>query len=350
MAFSIFPLNIGSDRLRMRKTYALLASAVLLTAILFPAQAKLLDRVIVGNQSRTIKKALSEGKSVLIAEAKVFNQIADFEQSHSPLGGDYRPPLTYWVNRHTKAPLVLGGRDEKEGRGKVLTNEYFFYIVEPGLYDFAGYVRKTARIDASQLRRAGKGAANSGLGFVSYSTSTLPSLYSYTAWVPPSAIGSTYNGHTITHWYQPGYYEDRLGTVATDAILVDMRGIPPLDSVGKPNLASLLVEPGTISVVTDFDIDFTHGACDEPAQNHWVCALESITLAVPLAPQESAVQKQMTALKYKSDITDRIVTAFMVPGQYFSGLKPRLAEGKRTVAGEPYMQYRVTNSLWTRRK
>src|SRR3546814_4413820 len=56
---------------------------------------------------------------------------------------------------------------------------------------------------------AAKGVIRSAIGFVNFSTTELPMLHKYQAWVRPVG-GSTFNGHTITNWYSPGYYEDRV--------------------------------------------------------------------------------------------------------------------------------------------
>src|SRR3546814_15969441 len=84
---------------------------------------------------------------------------------------------------------------------------------------------------------AAKGVIRSAIGFVNFSTTELPMLHKYQAWVRPVG-GSTFNGHTITNWYSPGYYEDRVDVNSSNAILVDMRGVSPYADDGTSNLAS----------------------------------------------------------------------------------------------------------------
>src|SRR3546814_844989 len=92
---------------------------------------------------------------------------------------------------------------------------------------------------------AAKGVIRSAIGFVNFSTTELPMLHKYQAWVRPVG-GSTFNGHTITNWYSPGYYEDRVDVNSSNAILVDMRGVSPYADDGTSNLASFLVAPAPI--------------------------------------------------------------------------------------------------------
>src|SRR3546814_3264005 len=84
-------------------------------------------------------------------------------------------------------------------------------------------------------------------------------LHKYQAWVRPVG-GSTFNGHTITNWYSPGYYEDRVDVNSSNAILVDMRGVSPYADDGTSNLASFLVAPGHLAVIGDFEMDFSRSA------------------------------------------------------------------------------------------
>lgn len=37
----------------------------------------------------------------------------------------------------------MGGYTTKEGVGKILTQDYHLFILEPGIYDLLGYVHKT---------------------------------------------------------------------------------------------------------------------------------------------------------------------------------------------------------------
>src|SRR3546814_17166579 len=89
-----------------------------------------------------MENALAEGKSVLVAREPVFNPLVGF-QPGSIFGGDYRPPLPYWLHRDTQSQLVLGSSSAKEGRGRLLTGDYSFFIIEPGYYVLVRYVDKT---------------------------------------------------------------------------------------------------------------------------------------------------------------------------------------------------------------
>ncbi len=310
--------------------------------------AGLTQKLIVGNQSRTINRALAAGKSVLIAEKTIFSPHTSFGESSSPLGGAYRPPLTYWLHRHTEDTLVLGGYTTEEGRGKLLTNEHHFFIIEPGLYDLVGFVKKTRRMQHLVNQPVATAPIRSALGFVNYSLTSLPALYSYTAWVSPNYSGSTFDGAMMTHWYSPGYYEDRVGETSEDAILVDMRGVAPYAANGKSNLATFLIAPGQVAVIGDFQLDFTHSDCDKPAKGQWVCALQSLTFATPYAPQQTDVQKTMAQLGYKPALVDNVGTAMLIPGQFFIDQKMKLAPGLRTTSGEPYAEYRITSTLMSK--
>src|SRR3546814_21089130 len=71
---------------------------------------------------------------------------------------------------------------------------------------------------------AAKGVIRSAIGIVNFSTTELPMLHKYQAWVRPVG-GSTFNGHTITNWYSTGYYQGRVDVKSSYAILVEMRGV-----------------------------------------------------------------------------------------------------------------------------
>jgi hypothetical protein len=342
--------RIEISRIKFRSAGAALLLTLALSAAPLVSYAGISQKLIVGNQSRTIKRALAEGKSVLIAEKTIFSPHTDFGESPSPMGGGYRPPLTYWLHRGTQETLVLGGYATEEGRGKLLTEEHHFFIIEPGIYDLVGFVRKTRRMSDLINQPKAPTPIRSTLGFVNYSLTTLPALYSYTAWVSPSYTGTTFDGSMMTNWYSPGYYEDRVGETATDAILVDMRGIAPYAQNGKSNLASFFVEPGQIAVIGDFKLEFTHGDCDKPAKGQWICAIESLTFATALTPQERDVQKAMTQLGYKSPLIEKINTALLINGEFFAGQKMKLAPDMRTTSGEPYAQFRVTSKLMERKR
>jgi hypothetical protein len=303
--------------------------------------AQIVQKLIAGNQGRTIERALAEGKSVLVARKTMFDPLVGF-QSGSIFGGDYRPPLTYWIRRGTQEQLVLGSSTSEEGRGKILTGAYHFFIIEPGYYDLVGYVEKTSHMGSSDFHKASE-PIRSAIGFVNFSTTTLPMLHKYKAWVRPAG-GDTFDGHTITRWYSPGYYEDRVDLNSTDAILIDMRGVAPYAEDGSSNLASFLIGPGHIAVIGDFQMGFSHGDCDSPAKGQWVCALESMSLAMPFVPQHADVQAHMSEAGYKPALVSKLETAMLLPGQFFSGQRMRQAPGLRTTDGKPYALFRNTST------
>lgn len=307
--------------------------------------SQILGKLIAGNQERTINRALADGKSVLIAHKTVFEPLTHTGEQASILGGEYRPPLTYWLRRGTKDQLVLGGYSTDQGRGKLLTPRYHFFIIEPGVYDLVGYVKKTRRQSELAARPLATSPIQSRIGFVNFSTSTLPGLQEYTAWVPPAAAGTTFNGHTLTHWYSPGYYEKRVRDVAASAILIDMRGLVAYDANNDGNITNFLAQPGQIAVVGDFDLDFTYGNCDLPAEGHWVCPLDSLTLAMPFSPQQDDVRKAMSAAGYRADLVNKVDSSPLLPGQFFVQQKMKIAPGLHTTRGEPYAQFRITSNI-----
>jgi hypothetical protein len=303
--------------------------------------AQIIQKLVAGNQGRTIERALAEGKSVLVARKTIFNPLVGIS-SGSIYGGDYRPPLTYWVHRGTQDQLVLGSSTSEEGRGKVLTGNYHFFIIDPGYYDLVGYVEKTSSKGISDFSKASE-PIRSAIGFVNFSTTTLPILHKYKAWVRPAG-GDTFDGHTITSWYSPGYYEDRVDLNSADAILIDMRGVAPYAEDGSSNLASFLIGPGQVAVIGDFQMGFSHGDCDSPVKGQWICALESVSLAMPFAPQHAAVQAHMSEAGYKAALVGRLETAMLLPGQFFAGQRMRQAPGLHTADGKPYALFRNTST------
>lgn len=325
--------------------YFFFVLAIFMLTMPFTANAQIVQKWIVGKQSSIIKKALSQGKGVLLAHKTVFNPLMDVGELPSVRGGDYRPPLTYWLHRDTKATLVLGGYDSEEGRGKLLTNNYHFFILEPGMYDLAGYVKKTRYMENPENLPRADSPIRSSIGFVNFSKTVLPALQSYTGWVPPRSAGTTFDGHTITNWYDPGYYEERVRMVGDDnAVFVDMRGLVPYSPNGDANIASFLIEAGQIAVVGDFQLDFTHGKCDRPASGQWVCPVDRMTLAMPFSPQQDDVQNAMKAVGYKSELIGKVSTALLIPGQFFSNQKMKHAPDLRTTRGQPYAMFTARSS------
>src|SRR3546814_2382026 len=78
--------------------------------------------LVAAKQGRAIENALAEGKSVLVARETVFNPLVGFRPG-SIFGGDYRPPLTYWLHRDTQSQLVLGSSSAKEEIGRASCRE-----------------------------------------------------------------------------------------------------------------------------------------------------------------------------------------------------------------------------------
>lgn len=296
--------------------------------------------VQIANNSIQVDRALSSGKAVMISRAQTFNPESDVSASIE-LDGAYRPPLTYWIHRETKNPFVLGARDSDDGKGGVLTDAHYYYVLEPGIYDFAGYVKKQRLGNLNNLARTDKGI-NSNIGFVNFSETTLPNFYTYQAWVPSSYTGSTLNGNTITNWYAPGYYATRGARNTTKGIFVDMRGLVPNAPNGKGNIASFFVLPGQIVVVPDFKMDFTHGECNTPSAGQWVCPLTSLELSAAFTPQHEETQATMRRFFYSDALIKKVESSFLVPGEFFRLNKMELDTKHRTTQGQSYGKFRVT--------
>jgi hypothetical protein len=294
----------------------------------------------VANNASNVSAALAQGKAVMISKAGTFNPDMDILE-HSQLAGAYRPPLTYWIHRQSKKVFILGAADSAEGQGKVLTDQHFYYVLEPGLYDFAGYVQKTRFGSLGNLATTDKGI-QSNIGFVNFSATTLPTFYTYDAWVPPSYSGSTFDGQTLTHWYGSGYWEERGARRASNGIFIDMRGLVPNAANGNANIGTFLVEPGQIVVAPDFEIEYTHSACDQPAEGQWVCPLTSLTLSAAFTPQHLAAQDAMRRFRYDPALIKRVDSSYLVPGEFFKNKKMSVAESYQTTEGKPYGQFRVT--------
>ena len=298
----------------------------------------------VANNGSDVNQALASGKAVLISTVGTFNPTTDLSESIT-LPGSYRPPLTYWVHRQTKKTFILGARDSDDGKGKVLTNSHYYYVMEPGFYDLVGYVKKERLGSLDSLARATT-PIKSSIGFVNFSKTTLPSFYTYQAWVRGGPVGTTYNGNTVTQWYSPGYYEERGAYRKTSGIFVDMRGLVPSAPDGSSNIGTFLLEPGKIMIAPDFKMDFTNGPCDTPADGQWVCPLTSLTMSAAFTPQHDEVRKLMTQFTYKADLVKQVDTAYLLPGKFFSTQKMEFDPESRTTLGQPYSKFRVTlNSM-----
>ena len=294
---------------------------------------------VVGN-SNAVSSALTDGKAVLIAKAQVFNPNMDVIE-HTQLQGSYRPPLTYWIHRASGKVFVLGAADSEEGRGQVLTDAHYFYVLEPGFYDFAGFVQKTRFGDVGALPLS-KTGIQSNIGFVNFSRTSLPSFYTYQAWVPPGYSGSTFDGNQLTHWYAPGYWDERGATQQSEATFIDFRGLIAHDGAGKPNFASFLLAPGQIAVVPDFEVEYTHDPCDAPVEGQWVCPLSSLTLFAAFTPQHREVQETMARFTYSAELVKRVESAYLLPGEYFKNAKMEASNRFYTADGNPYGSFRTT--------
>lgn len=316
-------------------TARLAATALAMAAILSGCGA-----VQIANNSIQVDSALSNGKAVLISKAQTFNPDSDVSESIK-LNGSYRPPLTYWIHRETQKPFILGARDSDEGKGGVLTDEHYYYVLEPGIYDFAGYVQKQRLGNLNKLPRT-NATIKSNIGFVNFSETTLPSFYTYQAWVPSTYTGSTFDGQMITNWYSPGYYKTRGAYNTTRGIFVDMRGIAPHAPNGKANIASFLVMPGQIVVVPDFFMDFTHAECNTPAEGQWVCPLTSLDFSAAFTPQHEATRRTMARFHYSDALIKKVESTFLLTGEFFRNQKVELDTKHSTTQGESYGKFRVT--------
>jgi hypothetical protein len=317
----------------MRKNFVALATLLVLALSGCGA-------VQIANNSIQVERALSNGKAVLISKAQTFNPETDVSESIE-LDGAYRPPLTYWINRETKKPFVLGARDSDEGKGGVLTDQHYYYVLDPGIYDFAGYVKKQRLGNLNNLARTDKNI-KSNIGFVNFSETTLPNFYTYQAWVPSTYSGSTFDGNTITNWYSPGYYATRGARNTTKGVFVDMRGLVPNAANGKPNIASFFVLPGQVVVVPDFKMDFTHGECNAPSEGQLVCPLTSLELSAAFTAQHEATRETMKRFFYSESLIKKVESSFLVPGEFFRTQKMEVDTRSRTTQGQPYGKFRVT--------
>ncbi len=318
----------------LNRTYAIISLSIAVTILAGCGLAQVMYN------SSDVEAALNSGKAVLVSHAATFNPDMDVIE-HTQLPGNYRPPLTYWIHRETKKTLVLGAHDSAEGRGKVLTNRHFYYVVEPGFYDFAGYVQKTRFGELKQLPIT-TAPIKSNIGFVNFSATDLPTFYTYESWVPPSYSGSTFDGNMVTNWYAPGYWEERGATRTDKGIFIDMRGLVPHAANGEPNLGSFFVKPGDIVVAPDFEIELTHGACDKPVEGQWVCPLTSLTMAAAFTPQHEEAQESMAQFRYNPELIKRVSSVFILPGAFFKNSKMEVARNYITTEGKPYGRFRVT--------
>lgn len=308
-------------------------SPILLGAFLYnPALAK---------SNGEIDAALSKGSAVLVSNSiKSFNPEMDVQEIIL-LPGVYRPPITYWVNRFTKKPLIIGSHDTNEGKGKRLTDRYFYYVVEPGIYDFVGYVLKTRFVDLGNLKTTNQ-PIKSNIGFVNYSSTQLPDLYTYDVWIPPQYSGSTFDGTTITNWYDDGYWSKRKAYQKTNAYFVDMRKLVSNDGKGNANIASFLVEKGQIALVPDFKIEYTTGACNTPIAEQYLCPLTSLTLYSSVDPQLKKLSKSMYEKNYDRDFVSKITYANLIPGEFFKKNSVEFSNKYVSEDETPYWKLRAT--------
>src|SRR3546814_17086260 len=82
-----------------------------------PGQAQIIQKIVAAKQGRALENALAEGKRVLVARETVFNPMVGL-QPGAIFGGDYRPPMTYWLHRDEQSKLVPGSSNAKTGRGR----------------------------------------------------------------------------------------------------------------------------------------------------------------------------------------------------------------------------------------
>lgn len=305
------PASASSQALR-----AFLLAAALLSA----GCSSMVSNAIVGNQAGTIEKALREGKAVLAAKKTIFDPAVGSIELIS-LAGELRPPMTYWRRAGDSGQLVLGGSSTQEGRGKLLTKGYHFFIVEPGRYDLLGYVHKTRMLsNLYELPRATE-PIKSTIGFVKLSGTTLPSLYEYQAWIPPQSHTRLMPQNVVATWYTPGRWQSEVGSRQISAGFVDMRGMAAHDQDGEANLASFVLQPGQLALIGDFGMEFTHGKCDLPEHNQWVCPIVTLTLRPAISDFKADLQKDMEETGYPPSLVLAVQTARIVPGRFFRSSK-----------------------------
>ncbi len=295
----------------------------------------------IAREDGNINAALKSGKSVLVANSiKSFNPEMDVQEIIA-LPGLYRPPITYWVNRFTGKQLIVGTHDASEGKGKRLTDEFFYYEVEPGIYDLVGYVLKTRFINQSQIKIT-YDPIKSNIGFVNYSSTELPDLYTYDVWIPPQYSGSTFDGATITNWYDNGYWSKRKAYRKTNAYFVDMRKLVSSDGEGNANIGSFLVEAGQIAMIPDFKIEYTIGACNAPVEDQFICPLTSLTLYSSTDPQSRRLKESLNKKRYDASFIANISYPSFLPGEFYK--KNSVEFSTKYVAEDesPYWKLRAT--------
>lgn len=272
-------------------------------------------------QTSKIEKALGEGKVVLVYSRTVFEpRVGSTELIR--LAGSLRPPVTYWRRVGSKDIVTLGDDGTRPPGAHELTRADQFYILEPGRYDFLGYVQKTRQLtNLYELPKAER-PISSSLGFVKFSATTLPRLFSYTETIPAKQTASLMPGGIIGVWYEPERTESRIGTGVAKAGFVDMRGMPTNTLAGAPTLGSVNLEAGQIVVIGDFGVDFTFGACDAPQDGKWICPLTTLTLEPAVGRQEAPFQERLAEAGYDTRLIAMLRTAPFVPGEYFSRSKP----------------------------
>lgn len=288
-----------------------------------------------------INSALSNGETVLVWDAIESMFPAQDVEEHVRLPGAYRPHITYWKNRLNGEIFIAGTHDATEGKGKALTKRHFFQIASPGIYDLVGFAYNTRFGDLENLKVSNE-KIQSNIGFVNYSETVLPQLYVYDVWVPPSYTGSTFNGNTITEWYDPGYWDKRKGYKKTNGIFVDVRKLVGTSGDGKATIASFLAEPGKMVVVPDFAIDFTTSACNTPVKGQFLCPITSLTLSLAIDPQLKVLRQEMANAKYDSKFLDTPIYGNLMPGTFFNIKKIAPANNYTTETYKKYVQFRVT--------
>ena len=269
-------------------------------------------------QQSRIQSALANGKSVLIFETTSFNPITGLNWGPDSIrqSGRLRPSVTYWRNRKNNKEITIGDDGNNPNKPHMLTNTIKFYILEPGQYDLLGYAKKTDHLDSIYSLPYTKNQIKSSLGMVKFSTTTLPRLYSYEYLVPEREY-VTPNGHFLSVWTQPAYIETGVGSEESNAVLVDMRGIKTHNEVGQPNIGSFSLEPGEITQIGDFGMDFTFGECGHTNASSAICSISTITVSPAIEDMHGETQNFMRQAGYSPDFISRVGTSEFIPGEFF---------------------------------
>jgi hypothetical protein len=116
----------------------------------------------------------------------------------------------------------------------------------------------------------------------------------------------------------------------------------PNNQEGKANFGSFLVQPGQIVLVPDLKVDYTHGACDKPADGQLVCPLTSVTIHTAFTPQHQQLQQVMRGFRYSADLIAKVDSTYFLPGEFFQKSKMQVSSTTQTMDGKAYGMFRVT--------